>query len=377
MATSYSGSRPKPAAPQGQVAHEQGVVDDQQVGRPHPPAGLEVEAVLVPAGTSGPGSCRSRSGTASQTLGSGRKSRSDRLPSVGPVGPEPDLGELVELLGPLEQSHPGAGHGHVQPAEADVVGPALDQDGRELLRHHRPQERDVLAGAAAPGGDRVRRDDDLLASARRRPGSPGRGRRSSCRRPCRPRPSGGPGRSMARATASAISSCSGAILVARAAAARRRRRVRGSRAGRNCGILPSRLGTSLGSSADEVESVQSMSTRTATGNRRRDHGLSMPQPASRAISAISLSGAVSHQDQVATAGMQDVMQRIRRLADVIYPTRRDHGGEIRRQDPGGHPDPSARPMIAAQRSRPCIDARNSDRRWSAVGAVAGMAVEPD
>ena len=48
MATSYSGRRLAPVPREGQVAHEQGVVDDQDVGGPHPPPGLVVEAVAVP-----------------------------------------------------------------------------------------------------------------------------------------------------------------------------------------------------------------------------------------------------------------------------------------------------------------------------------------
>ena len=80
---------------------------------------------------------------------------------------------------------------HVQPPQADVVRPALDQHRREFLRHHRAEERDVLAAATAPGARSCASRRRPSSSGRPRPGSPGPGRRSSCPRPCPPRRSGG------------------------------------------------------------------------------------------------------------------------------------------------------------------------------------------
>ena len=50
----------------------------------------------------------------------------------------------------------------VQPPKTDVVGPALDQHGREFLAHHRLEKRDVLVEQLLLKRDRVGRDDDLL-----------------------------------------------------------------------------------------------------------------------------------------------------------------------------------------------------------------------
>ncbi len=153
-------------ASQGQVAHEQGVVDDQDVGRPHSLASLEVEAVAelgaflaqavavlgghgVPDGRGGP------------------EVEVGPAPVLGPVRPELDLGELVEVLDLLE-SRPGTRRGGVKPPEADVVRPPFHQDGRELVRHDRPEERDVFLQELFLEADRVGRDDDLLAGLGRR-----------------------------------------------------------------------------------------------------------------------------------------------------------------------------------------------------------------
>ena len=56
----------------------------------------------------------------------------------------------------------GSSRRDVEPAEADVVRAPLDQDCRELLGHHRAEERDILAEQLLLKRDGVRGDDDLL-----------------------------------------------------------------------------------------------------------------------------------------------------------------------------------------------------------------------
>ena len=76
--------------------------------------------------------------------------------------PAADLHELVR--GPMigQQRH------HLllrdpQPAEAEVVGAALDQHRLEVVGHDRLQERNVLVDELLLQADRVRRDDDLAS----------------------------------------------------------------------------------------------------------------------------------------------------------------------------------------------------------------------
>ena len=154
------GKHPKARSPQGQVGDEEGMVDDQEVGRPDPPPGLEVEALLVP---------RAVAAQAVAVLALDRVPDARQRPEIQvgpgavgrPVGPELDLAELVELLLLLKGPR-GSSPRDIKPAQADVVGPPLDQDGRELLGHHGSQERDVLAKQLLLQRDRVRGDDDLL-----------------------------------------------------------------------------------------------------------------------------------------------------------------------------------------------------------------------
>ena len=91
------GKEPEARGPQGEVAHEQGMVDDQQVGRPDASAGLEVEALLVP---------RTVAAQAIAVLALHGVPDAGQRPEIEVgagavgrlVGPELDLAELIELL---------------------------------------------------------------------------------------------------------------------------------------------------------------------------------------------------------------------------------------------------------------------------------------
>ena len=85
----------------------------------------------------------------------------------GSCRPHPDRGELVGLLHPLEDRILALDR-DVEPPQTDVVGPALDQYGREFLPHHRLEKRDVLVEQLLLKRDRVGRDDDLFLVVDRR-----------------------------------------------------------------------------------------------------------------------------------------------------------------------------------------------------------------
>ena len=102
------GQEAGPGAAEGEVGEEQGVVDDEDVGRPHPLSGREVEAVAEPGAL--------LAQAVAVLAGHRVPDRPERLEvEVRPAtvlrlaGPVPDLGELVELLGPGRKIEPPAG----------------------------------------------------------------------------------------------------------------------------------------------------------------------------------------------------------------------------------------------------------------------------
>ena len=160
------GQKPKARRPQGQVADEQRMIDNQQVGVEHPAPGLVKEALLV---------SRAVAAQAVAVLalhglpdGGARSKIQVRATAVaGSIRPEPDGGELVHVLGPLEQRILALDR-DVQPPQADVVRPALDQHGGEFQARDRAEERDVLLEQLLLKRDRVGRDDDLFLELDRR-----------------------------------------------------------------------------------------------------------------------------------------------------------------------------------------------------------------
>ena len=113
------GKEPKARGSQRQVGDEEGMVDDQQIGRPGPSSRLEIKAFLM----SGAIAAEAISALALDRIpDAGKRPEFEVGPRavVRPVGPELDLPELIELLLPLESS-PGAGSRDFKPAQADVV----------------------------------------------------------------------------------------------------------------------------------------------------------------------------------------------------------------------------------------------------------------
>ncbi len=318
------GQQAEAVAPQRQVGDEQRVVDHQHVGRPHPPPGLEEEAVGVSAGTRGPGSCRPRSARPPRRWASGgspgrtgcrRSVRFDHIRSV--TSWSISSGRWNRQVLPLDR--------HVEPPQADVVRPPLDQDRRELLRHHRAQERDVLVEQLLLERDGVRRDDDLRLRVgggldRRAPG-----RRSSCRRPCPPRRSGaraarwrGPPPGPSRAAPRDARSW--------AAAARSRRRVRGSRRGP---VSPCSSSTIRRRSKDRGSSPVGWSTQAIQvqlrlvlgGRQRRDERDPTPLAVGQVRRGIAEdligSGPRRRSDRVSKSGETTIRRSVHSQSEVI------------------------------------------------------------
>ena len=96
--------------------------------------------------------------TSSHTAGSGRKSRSASEPSAVCLRPGVEPPQLLELLVVAEQAG-GPAQGVVQPPQAEVVAPPLDQHGRELQRNDAVQQRQVLLHQLLLQADRVGGDD--------------------------------------------------------------------------------------------------------------------------------------------------------------------------------------------------------------------------
>ena len=155
----------------GQVAEQQGVVHNQDLGV-LPPPGLIVKAVLVTRAGSAH-AIALVAGHLVPDLGHGLVVEGGQRAVGGLFGPRIDLAELIELLVPAEQSA-GSFQRVLQPSPADVVPPPFDQHGGELERDNAPQERDVLAKELFLKADRMRGNDHaasrgfFLAGASRR-----------------------------------------------------------------------------------------------------------------------------------------------------------------------------------------------------------------
>ena len=159
IATSYSGSSPIPRLAQRQVGDEQGVVHDQDVGVLGTPPRRVEEALCM---------ARALFAQAVAVFALNGLPHTGIRPIIeigaaavlGSLGPAADRMQLVGISPVGEQSQLMLKR-HIQPPQADVVRPALDQNRRKLLPHDRAQKRDVLADELLLKGDRMRRDDDL------------------------------------------------------------------------------------------------------------------------------------------------------------------------------------------------------------------------
>ncbi len=123
--------------------------------------GLVPKAIFVARHRTGPGSCRSRSRPHPRRWGPGGSRGPTRLPSVDLVA-QSRISASWSCSSGFGNCRVGPCHGGVEPSQADVVGPSLDQDRRELLRHHRPQEREIFLEELLLEADCVGRDDHLL-----------------------------------------------------------------------------------------------------------------------------------------------------------------------------------------------------------------------
>ena len=144
-------------APQGQIGEEQGMVDDQDLGVLHPPPGFVVETL----GVVRTGAAHAVAVVARYLVPDGRQGAEIEVGqrAVGrPFCPVAEPTELVEFFRLVEQPG-GAAQGVLQPPQAQVVSPPLDQHGRELQRDHAVQQRDVLADQLLLQADGVRGDD--------------------------------------------------------------------------------------------------------------------------------------------------------------------------------------------------------------------------
>ena len=160
------GQQREALASKRQIRDIERVVDDQDVGRADPPPGLVVMAVVV-AGALFPEAVAVIAGDRFpdrpvRACGKLRQAAVVRL--GGPLG---DLLKLFQVLVPLEQ-RVGLGPCYFEPPQADVVAPPFDQDGGELVRHHRPQKGDVLLQKLFLQVDGVRGDDNLRPRLGRR-----------------------------------------------------------------------------------------------------------------------------------------------------------------------------------------------------------------
>ena len=152
------GQHARPGPAQGQVAEEQSVVDDEDLGRVDAAAGFEVEAVGVVRALP----AQAIAAVALDEIPHHRR-RADRQVALGaidrPPRPPADLHELV-LRRRVGEEGARALLGHAQPALAQVVAPPFDERRPELVREDRLQERDVLAEQLLLQADGVGRDDD-------------------------------------------------------------------------------------------------------------------------------------------------------------------------------------------------------------------------
>ena len=113
------------AAAQGQVAEEQGVVDDQHVGPVNLPAGLVVEALVVVRALA----AQAVAAVALHQVPDGGERLEAEVAAAAfgrTPGPAADVVQLIDG-GVLDEQALHALLGAAQPAQADVVGPALDE----------------------------------------------------------------------------------------------------------------------------------------------------------------------------------------------------------------------------------------------------------
>src|SRR5262249_37809714 len=129
-------------AAQGEVAEEQGVVDDQQVGPMHLPASFEIEAFRVVGTLPAEAVATIR---LDEVPDARRRLKIEVALAAVLRLPRP-LAEALELLDGdlLGQEHAHALLGATEAAQADVVGPPLDEDRAEVASHDVVQEGNVL-----------------------------------------------------------------------------------------------------------------------------------------------------------------------------------------------------------------------------------------
>ena len=206
--TSCSGSRAPPGL---EVEAVEVGVDHHDVGRRRPGRRAASAKQARPAGSwPRPGTPRGPTLTAAQARSRGLESSSARSPVAVVAAHAASRSHLLAGRRPrsvqasVSWASPASGLPH--PLEAQVVGPTLEHgQGERPLRGARPGR----AGPCRPAGPagpwwRWRPPPWPAATARPAPGRP-----ATCRCPCRPGRPGGGRRSMARPTASAISTWPG------------------------------------------------------------------------------------------------------------------------------------------------------------------------
>src|SRR5262249_55448003 len=144
---------------QGQVAKEQGMIDNKDVGVPQLSAGFEIETLLIvrafPA--------QAIATVAFHKVPNGGQKVENQVATAAVIslpGPLIDGLELADGIGLGQQeAHPLAGAS--ESAQADVIGPSLDQDGIEFDRHHFLKKRDVLVDELFLEADGMRGDNNV------------------------------------------------------------------------------------------------------------------------------------------------------------------------------------------------------------------------
>ena len=144
---------------EGEVAEEQGMVGDDEVGGVEPAAGLLIEAGgEAVAAAVGAGVLVGADGFPDG--GGGREIEVAEGAVVGLEGPRAEAGEGVEVVGGVEEGGLSAA-GLFVAAEAEVIGAALGEDGGEVQAGGAAEEGDVLVDKLLLEGDGVGGEEDL------------------------------------------------------------------------------------------------------------------------------------------------------------------------------------------------------------------------
>ena len=152
------GQQAAAGAPHGQIAEEQGVVDDQDLGVVDPAPSQEIEAIFV-LRTVAPHAIAAVAGDFVPDLIDRLERKIAQRPVRRLLGPRADLAQLLKILVRCEQGA-GTGQRRLQASQADVVAAAFDQHRAELARDHAVQQRQILVQQLLLQTYRVRGHDD-------------------------------------------------------------------------------------------------------------------------------------------------------------------------------------------------------------------------